>query len=85
MEQEIGIVDAKQASICKQAPHMLLQAVADHERVMELVYEFLLFLSQLVRVFGVDGREVCVAHFIFIPVDGQHALFIIDFPKLFAV
>ena len=52
---------------------MLTELFTTYERTVELGYDFLFFIGQLVWIFWIDGREIAVLHRIFFTVDGNDA------------
>ena len=49
---------------------MLVQLLADAERVVQLVHEVGLFGSELVGLLRVDGGEVAALHLVGLAIDG---------------
>ena len=54
----------------EQGAYVLVQLLADAERVVQLVHEVGLFGSELVGLLRVDGGEVAALHLVGLAIDG---------------
>ena len=84
MIKQIGIAHQIHTSIGKEATHVFFEFLAVHKRVMYLFYQFLLFISQTIRICRIYRREVGIAQRIFFAFIDKYSPFKVDFLKQLA-
>ena len=62
----------------QQKPHMLLKLLTAQKRAFQAFHHFLFLLRQRVRILRINGREIHVQHGVFLPVERNGPLLIVD-------
>ena len=78
MKQEVFVVDAVHAAVAQHFAHVVLQVLADKERMLEALHEVFFLGREVIGVSGVDGWEEGVAERILLPFEHNRSLFKID-------
>ena len=77
MEQQVAVADGVHTAVRQQRVDMLVQLLADAERVVQLLHQVGLLGGKLVGVLGIDGGEVAALHLVGLAIDGAGALLVI--------
>ena len=75
VEQEIFVVDAVHAAVTQHFAHVVLQVLADKERMLEALHEVFFLGREAIGVGGVDGGEEGVAERILFSFERNGTLF----------
>src|SRR5574344_527997 len=85
MEEQVAVIDGIHTSMAQDGADVLMELLTYCERMMELTYEQLLLVGELVGVLGIDGGEMTTAHGVLLTVYGADAALIIYIIEEFAV
>ena len=77
MEEQVIVEDGIHAAMLQHGSDMLVQFLAYHKRMVQLLHQDFFFLAELVRILRIDGREVACGHFVFLVINLYGSLFVV--------
>ena len=77
VEQQVRVADGVHATMRQERADVLVQLLADAERVVQLAYQVGLLRGELIWVGRVDGGEVAALHLVGLAIDGAQMLIVV--------